>query len=257
MNNYLELMHKIQKEGSYKPAARANMPGTYSLFGEQLKFNLQDGFPIVTTKKVSFKNIVTELLWFLKGDTNIKYLVDNGCNIWNEDAYNYYNKILKRHDLRGEGYTFHEFVVALKEQGAVEIVGLNGSDYKLGDCGKQYGWLWRNWTKPQSFTDFTGNVHNIDTLVDQLKDLIEGLKTNPMSRRHIITAWNPATLDDMALNACHAFVQFNCRRIPVDKQINYMFKPDESEKGWTVDKDRPQYYLDCQLYQRSADYILG
>lgn len=267
MKQYLDLVSKILVEGDFKPAARQNMPGTYSLFGEQLKFDLRETFPMITTKKVSFKNIVTELLWFLKGDTNIKYLVDNGCNIWNEDAYNYYKKILKNNDIRGEGYSFEEFVSALKEQGTVEIVGIDGSAYKLGDCGKQYGWLWRNWTYAYDHYEpgFEDEPVFTESSIDQLIDLIEGIKTNPMSRRHLLTAWNPATLNDMALHPCHAFVQFNIVPMSFEDRIAYCNKHHDiilggfPEETYQLDKifRVPKYYIDCQMYQRSADTILG
>ena len=99
MKQYHDLLSAILEHGTNKKPARSNMPGTRSLFGYQMRFNLQEGFPMLTTKKLSFKNIVIELLWFLNGDTNIKYLVDNGCNIWNEDAYNYYIKLCKKQGL--------------------------------------------------------------------------------------------------------------------------------------------------------------
>jgi thymidylate synthase len=133
-------------------------------------------------------------------------------------------------------------------------------NYKYGDCGKQYGWLWRNWENQinEFFpdTEFQGyGQHNdksyyefVNKPIDQIKNIIEGLKTNPEGRRHIITAWNPTTLDDMALNACHAFVQFNCRKI-VYYNTHLENKADEL--------NLPKYYLDCQLYQRSADMFLG
>jgi thymidylate synthase len=161
-------------------------------------------------------------------------------NIWNEDAYNYYKKVLKKNYIVGDGYSFEEYITTIKEQGTVGIVGIPSEKYKIGDCGKQYGWLWRNF---QGLDVDDNGIHT----VDQLKELIEGLKKNPMSRRHIITAWNPATLDDMALNACHAFVQWNCRPI------------DNTEKIKTHSKklELPKYYIDCQMYQRSADVVLG
>lgn len=299
MKQYLGLLDKILKEGDYKPAARENMPGTYSLFGEQLKFDLRETFPMITTKKVSFKNIVVELLWFLKGDTNIKYLVDNGCNIWNEDAYNYYCKKMKELDKsfynkkRWFPMEFQEFVSLVKE-GELES---DISNYIFGDCGKQYGWLWRNWET--GIDDTLGNYYPLGEnncgYIDQLKDLIEGLKKNPMSRRHVITAWNPATLDDMALNACHAFVQFNV--VPVYDKVDFiehngkklynlnernyhrlenlkevhpeLYKKIGRQSGVTPyevmledkktmdDLNIPSYYIDCQLYQRSADSVLG
>lgn len=259
MKQYLDLAQQVLNKGTYKPAARENMPATYSLFGAQFRHDLSEGFPLLTTKKVSFKNVVVELLWFMKGNCNIKYLIDNGCNIWNEDAYNYYRKILEKHDLRGKGYSFEEFILTLKEQGTVEIVGLDRSVYKIGDCGKQYGWLWRNWEYGVSQQGVNYNHYSTES-IDQLTELIEGLKINPMSRRHIITAWNPTTLDDMALNACHSFVQFNCRPkiySNVSKElIKYDLRPSEVESK-LKELNLPKYYLDCQLYQRSADLMLG
>ena len=149
MQQYLQLLQEIKDKGTLKPAARENMPGTISLFGYQFRHNLQDGFPILTTKKVSFKNIVTELLWFLNGDTNVKYLVDNGCNIWNEYAYNYYLKVCNGKlpiELLGDTLdengdlaliTFDEFVTILKLRSYDKLPKYN--NYTLGDCGYQYG----------------------------------------------------------------------------------------------------------------------
>ena len=145
-------------------------------------------------------------------------------------------------------------------EGGIEV-------YKYGDTGKQYGWLWRNW-------EVIGiNDDNAGLEIDQIKELIDGLKKNPMSRRHIITAWNPVTLDDMALNACHALVQFNCRPLTLHQRSYHWFhnnKPNRDvvdyfdEKLDDLGKDKylneanvPKYYLDCQMYQRSADVFLG
>lgn len=264
MKQYHQLLQDIKEKGTLKSAAREGMPGTISLFGYQMRFNLQEGFPLVTTKKISFKNIVVELLWFLKGDTNIKYLVDNGCNIWNEDAYNYYRKINKDKlpiellgdTINNEGnldlLTFQEFIIIIKVRNFDNLPSYN--KYTLGDCGQQYGKLWRSWEP--SFDNVWG--------IDQLKELLDGLKNNPMGRRHIITAWNPATLNDMALNACHAFVQFNCRKLSFEQRIEWAKKninPDLFENLYITElaesESCPKYYLDCQMYQRSADVVLG
>lgn len=254
MKQYLKLLKKIKKDGVYKPAARENMPGTLSLFGEQMRFDLSEKFPIVTTKKVNFKNIVIELLWFLRGDTNIKYLVDNGCKIWNEDAYNYYCKIAKANDqevnsiLRDNNddtlsmFTFDEFCDKIVNT-PKELLPTY-KNYTLGSCGFQYGRLWR---------DINGH--------DQIKELIEGLKKNPMGRRHIVDSWNVETLNDMALNACHALFQFNCRPLSKTERENYFYIEN---KGTVLLDEKmldeyliPKYKLDCQLFQRSGDYIIG
>lgn len=274
MKQYLDLLSQIKKEGTYKSPARENMPGTTSLFGAQLRFKLSEGFPILTTKKINFKNIVVELLWFLRGDTNIKYLIDNGCNIWNEDAYNYYKKVQLKNCFDCEKYllTFEEFIKLIKlseeerEKLFEDVVSAPwAKNYKLGDCGKQYGWLWRNW---EGKFYALGDASYFEEF-DQIKEIINGLKNNPMSRRHIISAWNPATLDDMALNACHAFVQFNCRPLSIEDRWDLYHKSpleapfmQESTKDIELHKicDAcliPRYYLDCQMYQRSADVFIG
>lgn len=255
MKQYHDLLQLILDKGTWKDAARENMPRTKALFGHQMRFDLSKGFPMVNTKNVSFKNIVVELLWFLKGDTNIKYLVDNGCNIWNEDAYNYYCKIHKGYPL----VNFETFLKNIKEgDGWMELRAHLLEDYLWGDCGAQYGWLWRDLV--------TLNQRGDAISIDQVKNVIKSLKTSPEGRRHILTAWNPGTLDDMALNACHALTQFNCRKLTFeekwDKFITSTGGPDETKnvdfKEFELfDKITPQYYLDCQLYQRSADSLLG
>jgi thymidylate synthase len=286
MKQYHDLLRAIQEKGIIKSESRENMPYTQSLFGYQMRFDLSEGFPLLTTKKINFKHIVVELLWFLKGDTNIKYLVDNGVNIWNEDAYNYYNKFITRYCEQSGGeppfnivyediqesklrpYTFEEFVDTLKLN-CHDLLPSQGCQYVLGDCGKQYGWLWRNFGQHVTPPDSEGMSFG-STGVDQVEQLIKGLKSNPLGRRHIITAWNPLTLDDMALNACHAFVQFNCRPLSIEKRyeiwnsetapnvINYAAPGEGSNNEKRADDANiPKYYLDCQLYQRSADVFLG
>lgn len=264
MKQYLDLLQTIKEKGTYKPAAREGMPGTQSLFGYQFRHNLADGFPLLTTKKMFWKGVVIELLWFLRGDTNIKFLVDNGVNIWNEDAYNYYLKKKKQHE--GEEphlnppYTFENFI------NAVKILGNKGTwpnymsgGYEVGDTGFQYGRVWRNWEKTFKSSEGTVGV----AFIDQIKNLIEGLKKSPESRRHIVTAIDPSHDNDLALYWCHAMFQFNCRPLTL-LQRSYVW-----DKDWVwIDTDNynhkyfdslniPKYYLDCQLYQRSADAVLG
>lgn len=270
MKQYLDLAKEVISKGTYKKAAREGMPGTISLFGAQFRHDLSEGFPLLTSKKLSFKNIVFELLWFLRGDTNIKYLIDNGCNIWNEDAYNYYCKKMKELDSKFYNnkiwipVTFSEFIDLIKAGETESTI----PGYTIGDCGKQYGWLWRNW---EALTDDgLGNSYPLGEnhcgYIDQISDLVKGLKTNPLGRRHILTAWNPATLDDMALNACHALVQFNCRPLTDEEKHEWALKQPASvlyrtnpETNFTEVREEivPQYYLDCQMYQRSADLFLG
>ena len=474
MKQYLELTREVFEKGTFKPAAREGMPGTISRFGYQFRHDLSKGFPMLTTKKLSWNSIVHELLWFLRGDTNIKYLVDNGVNIWNEDQQNFVNRNnwteegslgyqypwLWRKWGKNErnwqpkpnlnitfpsetpntnttskkvGQTFPSnkygdvivldylgknlFKVQFKNTGT--ITNITSSNLMKGEirdvyapdvmgiacCGRDnkeldqktrrklyttwsnmlsrcydknhlsyynYGakgkyvtnrWLcfeffvedvitikgWENkisdWSNWHLDKDLIGNgfvyskencvwLHKNDNLarnerttyytfknektgeeyttnnvsefgrkyklgaqfikslgtylsrgtlksykgwklikkedvsnkgVDQIKELIEGLKTNPMSRRHIISAWNPTTLNDMALNACHALVQFNCRPLTPEQFARYQaeesIKQVMSGKISTVDdydrESTPKYYLDCQMYQRSADLFLG
>ncbi len=169
----------------------------------QTRYDLRDGFPLMTTKKMFIRPIAEELLWFIKGDTNIKYLVDRNVRIWNEWPYEAFKK---SDDYNGE--TLEEFVAKIKED----------DDFakKHGNLGPVYGAQWRNF-------NYQG--------VDQLAKLIDGLKNNPFSRRHIISAWNPIQVDEMALPPCHTLMQFY------------------------VSNDKK--YLSCQLYQRSADMFLG
>ncbi|GHB24971.1 thymidylate synthase [Salinicola rhizosphaerae] len=173
MRQYLDLMQRVLDSGVEK-SDRTGV-GTLSVFGHQMRFDLREGFPLVTTKKLHLRSIIHELLWFLQGDTNIGYLRDNKVTIWDEWADD------------------------------------------NGDLGPVYGYQWRSWPRP-------GGGH-----VDQIADVVEQIKRNPDSRRHIVSAWNPALVDEMALPPCHALFQFY------------------------VAEGR----LSCQLYQRSADIFLG
>lgn len=272
MQQYLDLLKAIKDKGTYKPAARANMPGTQSLFGYQFRHNLADGFPLLTTKKISFKNVVVELLWFLRGDTNIKYLVDKGCNIWNEDAYNYYKKkLLECEGDRGptmvmEPYSFDEFVHMIKTgETDTRIPYFGGVPYVLGDCGYQYGKVWRAWEKLNELdTDF---FHTEE--VDQISNVINSLRNNPESRRHIVSAVDLAHDNDLALYWCHSMFQFNCRPLTAKQRVKLsegilhrteiMFPEnvDQTLEDQLTEAGIPKYYLDCHLYQRSCDAVLG
>lgn len=173
MKNYLDLMNRLLEEGDFKPDRTGT--GTYSLFGAQLRFDLQEGFPLVTTKKVHLKSVIHELLWFLRGETNVRSLQAENVSIWNEWA---------------------------------------DTD---GNLGRVYGAQWRSWQAPD------GRV------IDQISEVLSQIKTNPDSRRLIVSAWNPGELHLMALAPCHTLFQF------------YVCNGK----------------LSCQLYQRSADYFLG
>ena len=202
MKQYLELCKKILEEGHWKDDRTGT--GTYSIFGYQARYNLEEGFPLLTTKKVFLRGIIHELLWFISGSTNIKYLVDNNVHIWDDWDYKAY---WLSDEFKGE--TMEEFAEEIKNAD-------ENSEFvkKWGELGPVYGRQWRNFNEQG---------------VDQLANLIDQIKTNPNSRRLIISAWNPCEVDQMALPPCHSFMQF-----------------------YVIDNK-----LSCQLYQRSADVFLG
>ncbi|MFN8284966.1 MAG: thymidylate synthase [Chitinophagales bacterium] len=202
MQQYQQFLQHILDHGTKKEDRTGT--GTISVFGYQMRFDLNEGFPLVTTKKLHLKSIVYELLWFIAGDTNIQYLCKNGCNIWNDWPYAKYQK---SNDYQGE--TMKEF--------AAKIANDNDFAKKYGELGPVYGYQWRHWPD--------GNGGEID----QLSNLIQNIKNNPDSRRHIISAWNVADIEDMTLPPCHSLFQF-----------------------YVIDGK-----LSCQLYQRSADAFLG
>ena len=210
MKQYLDLVRHIRDHGTIKEDRTGT--GTVSIFGYQMRFNLADGFPLVTTKRVHLKSILHELLWFIKGDTNIEYLVKNNVNIWNEWPFQSWL------EKTGQNENLIMHSPEWKEK-LTEFIGLVKTDgvfaEKYGDLGPVYGKQWR---------DFEG--------IDQLNQVVEDLKDNPNSRRHIVSAWNPREIPIMiksGLPPCHTLFQF--------------YVSDGK--------------LSCQLYQRSADVFLG
>ncbi len=220
---YLHLCKDVLENGTEK--MDRTKTGTISLFGKQIRFDLRDGFPLLTTKRVSFHLIATELLWFLKGDTNIRYLLQHNNNIWNEWAFKKWveSDEYDGPDMRDFGLRSQkdpEFKKVYDEQ--MEIFKkkvLEDDDFakKYGDLGFVYGKQWRHWKTSTNDT------------IDQISDVIQMIKTNPNSRRLIVSAWNPEDIPNMALPPCHTLFQFY------------------------VAEGR----LSCQLYQRSADLFLG
>lgn len=220
---YLQMCKEILTEGVQKED-RTNT-GTYSQFGRQIRFNLQDGFPLLTTKRVSFRLVASELLWFLKGDTNIRFLLQHNNNIWNEWAF---QKWIKSSAYDGPDMTNFgirsqqdsEFKLQYdKQMNIFKERVLNDDEFakEFGDLGFVYGKQWRHWKTSTNET------------IDQINNVIQMIKTNPNSRRLIVSAWNPEDIPHMALPPCHTLFQF--------------YVQDGK--------------LSCQLYQRSADLFLG
>ena len=178
-NQYLALLDRILEYGVEKSDRTGT--GTLSVFGGQFIHDMKDGFPLLTTKRIAVKTMMTELKWFLKGDTNIKYLVDNGCNIWNGDAYKSYLKTAEERNYGDMTLSMEDFVKTIKTNDSFAT--------KFGELGPIYGSQWRQF--------------GVWAPVDQMAELIDGLKNNPDSRRHLVTAWNPEDLYDVVLPPCH------------------------------------------------------
>ena len=185
MKQYLDLLDKICREGVVRDDRTGT--GTKGIFGYQMRFNLSEGFPLLTTKRVFLKGVIHELLWFLKGDTNIKYLADNGVHIWDSDAFRYYNELCVKHGVLP--VDMETFLGALGVESPIE-------GYKFGDLNHVYGYQWRSWHKANGES------------IDQIKEVIETIKKNPSSRRMIVSAWNVADVGSMALPPCHTMFQF-------------------------------------------------
>ena len=192
VRQYLDLLDRVLADGVTKSDRTGT--GTLSVFGHQMRFDLAEGFPVLTTKRLHLRSIIGELLWFLRGDTNVRWLQERGITIWDEWAD------------------------------------------ELGDLGPVYGYQWRSWPTPDG------------RQVDQIAQVVESIQRNPDSRRHLVSAWNVADVDSMALPPCHALFQFYVR-------------PDVSPAALAAvaGGDHTAYpaFLDCQLYQRSADVFLG
>ena len=206
MRQFLDLLRRIKAEGTVRDDRTGT--GTRSVFGHQMRFDLSEGFPLLTTKKVFLKGVIHELLWFLAGDTNIRYLVENGVHIWDNDAYRYYGELCARHGV--PAVDRETFLASAGAESPIE-------GYRYGDLNHVYGYQWRSWPLPDGGT------------IDQIAEAVRTIRTNPDSRRILVSAWNVAEVEGMALPPCHVLFQFY------------------------VAGGR----LSCQLYQRSADTFLG
>jgi len=262
MKQYLNTLQEILDKGVEKESGRANMPNTIGISKADIKMDLSEGFPLLTTKKMFWKGIVHELLWFLRGETNIKYLVDNKVNIWNGDAYRWYLKWWDEYGQYVGGEvskfeTIEDFIHVIKEEVSPihqyfgKETGLMET-YVYGDLGKVYGYQWRN-----------------QNGVDQVQQVLDGLKDNPYSRYHIIDGWNKADFPEMALPPCHLLYQFIVRPLSIKERID-LYNHDPKYKQFKVDHGDgnkflekydewgiPKFYLDLNMYQRSVDTALG
>jgi thymidylate synthase len=250
--DYTDLLQDILDNGVTKQDRTGT--GTISVFARQIRHDMKEGFPLLTTKKMPFKTIVTELLWFLRGDTNIKYLVDNGCNIWNGDAYKNYLKLT----VDSEPVSQEEFINKIKQ---------NAWDYAntWGELGPIYGNQWRKWNgvikKSISGTKLFSTGF---TQIDQIQNLINNLKTNPDSRRLMVNAWNVGELDQMVLPPCHYGFQVYTRELSEKERINILHtkngnKGHHIEAGFNMldEFDIPTRAISLMWNQRSVDTFLG
>ena len=229
--------------------------GTISVFGRQIRHNMKDGFPLLTTKKMPWKTIVTELLWFLRGDTNIKYLVDNGCNIWNGDAWkNYQHKASKQDFLKDGVLRYDGFINQIKTDDEFAK--------KWGELGPIYGAQWRKWG---FIDDSSGYREDWEwDSIDQIQNLINDVKTNPDSRRLMVNAWNVGELDQMVLPPCHYGFQVYTRELSEKERINFLHtkhgnKGHHIEAGFNMldEYDIPTRAISLMWNQRSVDTFLG
>ena len=289
MNNidkqYTDLLQDILDNGTKKETRNG---GTTSVFGRQIRHDMKTGFPLLTTKKMPFKTMVTELLWFLRGDTNIKYLVDNNCHIWDGDAYKNYLKwfdeqckLFKDHGIVREPWTKEQYIEQIK---------LGNVDADLSELGPIYGKQWRKWKSnywiPKAWLNEDGEIvvrgeNNIKLEydeIDQIQNLINDLKTNPDSRRLMVSAWNVGELDSMVLPPCHYGFQVYTRELSLEerKSKSFMYSKLKTqtpllashiedilptdEDGWNKLFDEcniPTRAISLMWNQRSVDTFLG
>ena len=265
MNNldkqYQALLQDILDNGVTKKDRTGT--GTISVFGRQIRHKMSEGFPLLTTKKMYFKGVITELLWFLKGDTNIKYLIDNDCHIWDGDAYKNY---LKEHSKNpnetaglnaGTPFNKSEFIALIQSSDAFAK--------KWGSLGPVYGKQWRNWFHGNWWMNGSRPM-TIEKNIDQIADSINLIKTDPDSRRNRVSAWNVGEIDNMVLPPCHTDFQFYTRELSLEERENLMDKiygltNETRQVPWhIVDIDKhniPTRAISLMWNQRSVDTFLG
>jgi thymidylate synthase len=248
---YNNLLKDILEKGIKKQTRNGEV---LSMFGRQIRHNMSDGFPLLTGKKMFFKGIITELLWFLRGDTNIKYLVDNGCNIWDGDAYkNYLNKNMFLPNPKWLKETEDgEYDLLDKEEFINKIKTDDEFAKKWGELGPIYGKQWRRWGIEWEDTESI-------KYIDQIQNLINDLKTNPDSRRLMVNAWNVGELDQMVLPPCHYGFQVYTRELTWAERVNLVgyVKTEDIHEDWLEKYNVPKRAISLMWNQRSVDAFLG
>jgi len=290
---YQELLQDILDNGIKKSDRTGT--GTLSVFGRQIRHKMSEGFPLLTTKKMYWKGIVTELLWFLRGDTNIKYLVDNDCHIWDGDAYKSYCKNCDLQDIESRDYEDGQLNLLNKDEFINKIKTDDEFDKKWGDLGPVYGKQWRSWGRKNVVNYDLENVKSSDKVkvmdlirdgsdyskydvkvtyqnnsIDQITNLINDLKTNPDSRRLMVSAWNVGELDKMTLPPCHYGFQVYTRELSFDERHLLYCKSfegtDDNHKGSSNSEQMTEYHnkrniptraISLMFNMRSNDVPLG
>ena len=285
-NQYLKLLKDILENGVEKKDRTGT--GTISVFGRQVRHDMKLGFPLLTTKKMYFRGIVTELLWFLRGDTNIKFLIDNDCHIWDGDVYKAYEtkiqsdcstdnpkykdgfdctylpvtgtvleEVGSKYSLYAEPFKIDEFISKIKTDDVFSK--------RWGDLGPIYGKQWRSWSRKTTRDEKIINPGVYEAQIDQIQNLINDLKTNPDSRRLMVSAWNVGELDQMVLPPCHYSFQVYTRELSREERIHiyvnqYMGgvgKPAGFEDAKLTTRNIPTRAISLMWNQRSVDTFLG
>ena len=266
---YFKLLQHILKNGVTKKDRTGT--GTISVFDYSMRFDMSEGFPLLTSKKMFTKGVILELIWFLRGNTNIKYLVENDCHIWDGDAYkNFYKKSLEiklayeSGDLLGSQPHIeamfsnpNELIILSKEEFIEKIKTDDEFAKKWGNLGPVYGKQWRNWTSESEYVD--GSNYVFYPKIDQIQNLIDDLKNNPDSRRLMVSAWNVGELDQMVLPPCHYGFQCYTRELNREERVDlYIKKYGDTGMNYEKYKDTiPTRAISLKWTQRSVDTFLG
>jgi len=276
MNNldkqYQELLQDILDNGVIKSDRTGT--GTTSVFGRQIRHKMSEGFPLLTTKKMAWKTMVVELLWFLRGETNIKFLLDYDCHIWDGDAYKNYEKITNREIELNNAMVHHPHYNLTKEEFIKQIKTDETFAKKWGDLGPIYGKQWRSWKyQKNEWYDGKNHYEEESKSIDQIQNLINELKTNPDSRRLMVNAWNVGELDQMVLPPCHYGFQVYTRKLTGEEMWDLLKKKVGEEKFKSMVDDVvpfggglseelesykiPKRAISLMWNQRSVDTFLG